>query len=79
MFGSAWFLPGSFTLWLRSSYYDEAGLSPYSGLLFAAFLIVAVYFRGKACFEKKDVISLPSYSLRMSRSHMNQRIMVLCI
>ena len=51
-----WFLPGSFTMWVRSSYFDVRGLNPLSGLLIAAFMVVAVVVLGKSYFEKKDVI-----------------------
>ncbi len=53
---TAWFFPGSFTMWVRSSYYDVRGLNPLSGLLIAAFMAVAVVILGKSYFERKDVI-----------------------
>ena len=53
---TAWYLPASYTCWLRSSFYDKNGLNPYSGLLIAAFMVFAVILSGKAYFEKKDVI-----------------------
>ena len=53
---TAWFLPGSFTMWVRSSYFDVRGLNPLSGLLIAAFMVVAVVILGKGYFEGKDVI-----------------------
>jgi len=53
---TAWFLPGSFTMWVRSSYFDVRGLNPLSGLLIAAFMVVAVVVLGKSYFERKDVI-----------------------
>lgn len=53
---TVWFLPGSFTMWLRSSYYDEKGLNPLSGLIIAAFMITAACLIGKNYFEKKDII-----------------------
>lgn len=51
-----WFLPGSFTMWVRSSYFDVRGLNPISGLLIAAFMVIAVVVLGKSYFEKKDVV-----------------------
>ena len=53
---TAWFLPGSYTMWVRSSYFDVRGLSPMSGLLIAAFMVIAVCFVGNSYFEKKDII-----------------------
>lgn len=53
---TAWFLPGSYTMWVRSSYFDVRGLNPLSGLLIATFMVVAVVVLGKSYFEKKDVI-----------------------
>ena len=53
---TVWFLPGSFTMWLRSSYFDEKGLNPLSGIIIAAFLIITVSLLGKDYFEKKDII-----------------------
>lgn len=53
---TAWFLPGSFTMWVRSSYFDVRGLNPLSGLLIAAFMVIAVVVLGNSYFEKKDVI-----------------------
>ena len=51
-----WFLPGSFTMWLRSSYYDKNGLNPMSGVIISLFLITIVFMYGKAYFEKKDIL-----------------------
>lgn len=53
---TVWFLPGSFTMWLRSSYYSEKGLNPLSGMLIAVFISIVVYFLGKEYFVKKDVL-----------------------
>lgn len=53
---TAWYLPASYTCWLRSSYYCDNGLNPYSGLLIAALMVFTVVLSGKAYFEKKDVI-----------------------
>ncbi len=53
---TVWFLPGSFTMWLRSSYYSENGLNPLSGIIIAVFISSVVYFLGKEYFVKKDVI-----------------------
>jgi hypothetical protein len=43
-------------MWVRSSYFDVRGLNPLSGLLIAAFMVVAVVVLGKSYFERKDVI-----------------------
>ena len=53
---TAWFLPGSFAMWLRSSYYTKEGLNPLSGILIAVFLVVAVFLLGREYFERKDII-----------------------
>lgn len=53
---TVWFLPGSYTMWLRSSYYNENGLNPLSGILISLFLITVVCFFGKDYFEKKDIL-----------------------
>ncbi|PWJ69154.1 hypothetical protein B0O40_1520 [Ruminococcaceae bacterium R-25] len=52
---TAWFLPGSFTMWVRSSYYHEQGINPLSGLIIACFMVIAVYLMGKRYFERKDI------------------------
>ena len=53
---TAWFFPGSFTIWLRSSYFDERGLDSVSGLVIAAFMAVTAVGFGIMNFEKKDII-----------------------
>jgi len=53
---TAWFLPGSYTMWVRSSYFDVRGLNPMSGLLIAAFMAISVVVLGKNYFVKKDII-----------------------
>jgi len=53
---TAWFLPGNYTMWLRSSYYIENGVSPLSGLIFALFVVVAVFFLGHDYFRRKDIL-----------------------
>ena len=53
---TAWFFPGSYTMWVRSSYFDARGLSPLSGLLIAATMAVAVVVSGKMYFDQKDII-----------------------
>lgn len=52
---SAW-LPGSYTMLLRSSFLDNEGLSPYSGLVIAGVIGIASVFIGYAYFENKDVL-----------------------
>lgn len=53
---TVWFLPGSFTMWLRSSYFDENGLNPLSGILLSGLLVLIVCLVGKEYFEMKDII-----------------------
>jgi hypothetical protein len=53
---TAWFFPGSYTMWIRSSYFDARGLSPLSGLLIAAAMAVSVVVSGKMYFDQKDII-----------------------
>lgn len=52
---TAWYLPGSFTMWMRSSYVDEEGLHPLSGCIIAVVMMVAVYISGRQYFAKKDI------------------------
>ena len=52
---TAWFLPGSFTMWMRSSYIDEKGLHPLSGCVISIVIMVAVYVSGRQYFAKKDI------------------------
>lgn len=53
---TTWLLPGSFTMWLRSSYFEKQGISPISGLLIATYLILVVCFVGELYFTKKDIL-----------------------
>ncbi len=53
---TAWFFPGSYTMWIRSSYFDARGLSPVSGLLIAAVMTVTAVVSGKIYFDQKDII-----------------------
>lgn len=51
-----WFLPGSFTMWLRSSYISVEGLHPLSGCLIALFIMMVSYYLGKDYFKSTDVL-----------------------
>ena len=53
---TVWFLPGSFTMWLRSSYFDVNGLNPLSGLIIATFLSISVCVIGREYFANRDII-----------------------
>jgi len=52
---TSWVLPGNYTMWLRSSYVGMEGINPQSGILIAAFIIVASIFAGCIYFEKCDI------------------------
>lgn len=52
---TAWYLPGNFTMWMRSSYIDEEGLHPLSGCVIAVAIMAAVYVSGRQYFAKKDI------------------------
>ena len=43
-------------MWLRSSYFDENGLNPLSGLVIAAFLSISVCVIGREYFVSRDII-----------------------
>ena len=50
-----WWLPGSYTMWLRSSYYTVQGIRPISGILFSLLLIFLAWYSGRTYFKIKDV------------------------
>jgi len=53
---TAWFFVGNYTMWLRSSYVTEEGLSPYGGLVLAAGIIMLTVTAGKMYIDDVDVI-----------------------
>lgn len=55
-YATAWFLPGSYTMWQRSSYVAEDGLNPMGGLFLATFMIVIFYLAGRKYFKESDVL-----------------------
>lgn len=52
---TAWYLPGSFTMWLRSSYVDKEGLHPLSGCIISVVIIIIAYVSGRQYFARKDI------------------------
>lgn len=53
---TCWWLPGSYTMWQRSSYISYEGVRPDSGLLLAGFGILCVAIVGTMYFREKDVL-----------------------
>lgn len=53
---TVWFLPGSFTMWFRSTYYDAQGVNPLSGIILSLFILFAVYVLGHMYITQKDII-----------------------
>lgn len=51
---SPW-LVGNYTMWLRSSYYTEGGVSPESGIVMSVMLIVLAIVGGSYIIKNKDV------------------------
>ena len=54
---TAFWLPASFTMWLRTSYIDSMGLNPASGFLIGFAVIFLVLYGGRDYFQRKDVVS----------------------
>lgn len=50
-----WFLPGSYTMWFRSTYATSEGVRPVSGIILGVVLIFGVWYMGKIYFESGDV------------------------
>lgn len=51
-----WFLPGNFTMWLRSSYVTAEGVRPISGVLLGILLSIFSWYAGKQYFLTKDIL-----------------------
>lgn len=51
-----WILPGSYAMWIRSSYVVAEGVNPEGGILIAVFLIVTSVFAGCFYFDQCDII-----------------------
>ncbi len=51
-----WFLPGNYTMWMRSSYLNAEGINPESGIVIAVILIVSSVFAGCVYFDRCDII-----------------------
>ncbi|MGN0164878.1 MAG: hypothetical protein ACI39R_01730, partial [Lachnospiraceae bacterium] len=49
-------LPGSYTMLLRSSFLSSEGLSPYSGLVIAGIIALVSIFLGCVYFNNKDIL-----------------------
>lgn len=53
---TVWWLPGSFSMWLRSSMMTQEGVNPVSGMLFSVLLIYGSWHMGRVYFETKDIL-----------------------
>ncbi len=53
---TAWWLPGSYTMWLRSSYVSVDGISPDNGVVISLFIMTFSILVGWVYFDRKDVI-----------------------
>lgn len=51
-----WWLPGSYTMWLRSTVVTEEGVRPISGIMFGVMMICLAWYAGRTYFETKDVL-----------------------
>jgi hypothetical protein len=55
-FYTAWPFIGNYTMWLRSSYVDDEGVSPVAGLTMAIGIAIISYISGRIYFDSKDVL-----------------------
>ena len=53
---TCWWLPGSYTMWQRSSYINYEGVKPMSGFVIAVFGLLCVIVCGTLYFQDKDVL-----------------------
>lgn len=54
---TVFWLPASFTMWLRSAYVDEKGLNVASGFLIGFGILFLVLYGGWDYFQRRDVVS----------------------
>ena len=53
---TVWYLCGSYTMWIRSSYVDENGVYPVGGIIFSITIIAISYIVGRIYFDGRDII-----------------------
>ncbi|WP_156332999.1 MULTISPECIES: hypothetical protein [Coprococcus] len=53
---TVWYLCGSYTMWIRSSYVDENGVYPVGGIIFSITIIAISYIMGRIYFDGRDII-----------------------
>lgn len=53
---TCWWLPGSYTMWQRSSYINYEGVKPMSGFVIAVFGLLCVIVCGTLYFQDKDIL-----------------------
>lgn len=51
-----WWLPGSYTMWLRSALLTTEGVRPVSGIMFGVLMVFLAWYGGLIYFETKDVL-----------------------
>lgn len=51
-----WWLPGSYTMWLRSSMVAEEGIRPIIGIVLGGTMIIMSWVGGSVYFDSKDVL-----------------------
>lgn len=54
---TTWFLPGNYTMWLRSSYFTKEGISPLTGAAVSAGIILAAMITGVMYINNSDILS----------------------
>ena len=53
---TSWFFIANYTMWMRSSYVNEEGINPISGMILAIMLIIVSVWSGIIYFNDKDVL-----------------------
>ena len=53
---TVWWLPGNYTMWLRSSLINEEGVRPVSGIVYGFIMMFIAWYGGRSYFENADVM-----------------------
>lgn len=53
---TVWWLPGSYTMWLRSSMITEEGVRPIIGIILGCTMLIMSWVGGSVYFDSKDVL-----------------------
>ncbi|MEE0036009.1 MAG: hypothetical protein UEY44_06890 [Coprococcus sp.] len=53
---TVWWLPGNYTMWLRSSLINEEGVRPVSGIVYGFIMMFMAWYGGRSYFENADVM-----------------------